>query len=28
VERRLRLAGFRTRIDGDGVLAVRGHSCG
>ncbi len=33
VERRLRLAGFTTRIDGDGVLAVRGSrrrggSCG
>ena len=28
VERRLRFAGFTTRIDGDGVLAVRGKSCG
>ncbi|MCX7055401.1 MAG: SAM-dependent methyltransferase, partial [Proteobacteria bacterium] len=28
VERRLRLAGFTTRIEGDGVLAMRGNSCG
>ena len=28
VARRLRLAGFTTRIEGDGVLAMRGKSCG
>ena len=28
VERRLRFAGFATRLEGDGVLAVRGRSCG
>jgi len=28
VERRLRLAGFTTRLESDGVLAVRGNSCG
>jgi len=28
VARRLRLAGFTTRLEGDGILAVRGKSCG